>query len=80
MCGRIIKTEIQNKNCRGGRIDMIICKTCNISMQPVMSFSKDKHEKFCRCPKCYSETKHRKLQDEELDFGEELNKAIHKRK
>ena len=80
MCGRIIKTEIQNKNCRGGRIDMIICKTCNISMQPVMSFSKDKREKFCRCPKCYSETKHRKLQDEELDFGEELNKAIHKRK
>ena len=80
MCGRIIKTEIQNKNCRGGRIDMIICKTCNISMQQVMSFSKDKHEKFCRCSKCYSETKHRKLQDEELDFGEVLNKAIHKRK
>lgn len=59
---------------------MIICKTCNISMQPVMSFSKDKHEKFCRCPKCYSETKHKKLQDEELDFGEELSREIHKRK
>ena len=59
---------------------MIICRTCNISMQPVMSFSKDKHEKFCRCPRCYSETKHRKLQDEELDFGEVLDKEIHKRK
>ena len=53
---------------------------CNILMKPVMSFSKDKHEKFCRCPKCYCETKHRKLKNDELDFGEELNKAVHKRK
>lgn len=58
----------------------MICRTCNIPMQPVMSFSKDKHEKFDRCPKCFVETKHRKLQDEELDFGEVLNKAINKRK
>ena len=58
----------------------MICKDYNILMQPTMSFSKDKHEKFCRCPKCYSETKHRKLQDEELDFGEELSREIHKRK
>lgn len=53
---------------------------CNIQMQSVMSFSKDKHEKFDRCPKCYGETKHQKLRDGELNFGEELNKAIHKRK
>ena len=53
---------------------------CNTQMQPVMSFSKHKHEKFCRCPKCYSETKHRKLRDDELDFREVLNKEIHKRK
>ena len=53
---------------------------CNILMQPIMSFSKDKHEKFCRCPKCYYETKHKKLRDDELDFGQELNKAVHKRK
>ena len=59
---------------------MMICKDCYVPMVGVMSFSKDKHEKFSRCPKCYSETKHRKLQDEELDFGEVLNKAIHKRK
>lgn len=59
---------------------MIICTTCNIPMQPVMSFSKDKHEKFDRCPKCFGETKHKKLRDDELDFGEELNKAVHKRK
>ena len=59
---------------------MIICRTCNIPMQPVMSFSSDRHEKVDRCPKCYGETKHQKLRDGELNFGEELNKAIHKRK
>ena len=59
---------------------MIICRTCSIPMQPVMSFSKDKHEKFDRYPKCFGETKHKKLRDAELDFGEVLNKAINKRK
>ena len=59
---------------------MTICRDCNVPMIPVMSFSLDKHEKFNRCPKCFGETKHRKLRDEELNFGEELNKAIHKRK
>ena len=57
-----------------------MCKNCNTSMKHVMSFSKDKHEKFCRCPKCYSETKHRKLRDDELDFGEVLSREIYKRK
>ena len=57
---------------------MIICKTCNISMQPIISFSKDKHEKFDRCPKCFCETKHQKLKDEELDFGEVLHREISK--
>ena len=59
---------------------MMVCRDCCIPMQPVMSFSKDKHEKFCRCPKCRGETKHKKLRDAELDFGEVLNKAINKRK
>ena len=59
---------------------MQLCKYCYVRMVDVMSFSKDKHEKFCRCPKCFGETKHRKIQDEELDFVEVLNKAIHKRK
>lgn len=45
-----------------------------------MSFSNDKYEKFCRCPKCYSETKHRKFDNKELDFGEELDKATKNRK
>ena len=59
---------------------MIICRTCSIPMQPVMSFSKDKHEKFCRCPKCRGETKHQKLKNEKLDFGEVLHREISKRK
>lgn len=59
---------------------MIFCNNCYIPMQPIMSFSKDKHEKFCRCPKCYCETKYRKLRDDELDFGEVLSREIYKRK
>ena len=59
---------------------MIICKNCYTPMVGVMSFSKDKHEKFGRCLKCFGETEHRKLTDDELDFGEVLNKAINKRK
>ena len=59
---------------------MIICKDCYVPMIGVISFLKDKHEKFDRCPQCFGETKHRKLTDDELDFGEVLNKAIHKRK
>lgn len=61
---------------------MTICKDCNTPMQPVMSFSKDKHgrqnEKFSRCPKCHGETKHVKLRDDELTFGEVFNKELHK--
>lgn len=59
---------------------MIICRTCNIPMHPVMSFSKDKHEKFCRCQKCFGETKHRKLTDDDLNFGEVLSRELDKRK
>ena len=57
---------------------MIICRICSIPMQPVMSFSKDKHEKFDRCPKCFGETKHVKLRDDELTFGEVLHKELKK--
>ena len=58
--------------------DMTICRDCNTQMQPVMSFSKGKHEKFCRCPKCFGETKHKKIGDDELDFGEVLHKELKK--
>ena len=57
---------------------MTICRNCSIPMQPVMSFSKNKHEKFNRCPKCFGETKHVKLSDDELTFGEILYKELKK--
>ena len=57
---------------------MTICKDCYVPMQPVMSFSKDKHEKFDRCSKCFGETKHVKLRDDELTFGEVLHKELKK--
>ena len=63
---------------RKGVENMTICKDCNTPMHPIMSFSKDKHEKFCRCPKCYEETKHKKLRDDELTFGELLHKELRK--
>ena len=56
----------------------MICRDCNVPMQPVMSFSKDKHEKFDRCSKCFGETKHKKLREDDLGFGEVLDKEIHK--
>ena len=59
---------------------MIICKDCYFPMIGVMSFSKDKHEKFDCCPKYIGETKHRKNNDNELMFREVLSKEIHKRK
>ena len=58
----------------------MICKDCNVLMQPIMSFSKNKYEKFERCPKCFGETKHRILRDSELDFREVLSRELHKRK
>lgn len=59
---------------------MIICKDCYVPMIGVMSFSHDKHENFCRCPKCRCETKNRILRDSELDFGEVLSRELYKRK
>ena len=57
---------------------MQFCKDCNIRMKGVMSFSKYKHEKFDRYPKCFGETKHVKLRDDELTFGEILHKELKK--
>ncbi len=52
---------------------MQICSNCNTLMVGVMSFSRDKQERFCQCPKCKRETKHNLLRSSELDFGEVLN-------
>lgn len=57
---------------------MQFCKDCNIKMKGVVSFSNDKHEKFNKCPRCHCETRHVKLRDDELTFGEVLNKELKK--
>lgn len=64
---------------KGCVIIMIICKNCGIPMVGVMSFSKEKHERFCQCPKCHSESKRRKMNDDELSFGEYLFKEVKKK-
>ena len=59
---------------------MQYCMNCGNIMMGIMSFSKDKHERFCRCPKCCSETRHIKINDNELSFGEILHREIKKGK
>ena len=59
---------------------MQYCMNCGNIMMGVMSFSKDKHEKFCRCPKCMAETLHIKINDNELSFGDVLHREIKKGK
>lgn len=58
---------------------MTICKDCYIPMKNAMSFSKDKHEKFYRCPKCHSETRHVKLNDS-VSFGEVLHRELDRKR
>lgn len=57
---------------------MIFCKKCYVPMAGVMSFSNNKHEKFCQCLKCKMGTKHIPIKDSELDFGEILHRAMRK--
>lgn len=59
---------------------MQVCKRCYTQMVGVMSFSKDKHERFCRCPKCHGETKHQNIRDDDLDFADVLSKMANRRK
>ena len=59
---------------------MQLCKDCYVPMVGVISFSSDKHEKFDRCPKCRDETKHQRLRDDDLKFGEVLDKVTGKQK
>lgn len=57
---------------------MRFCRDCNIKMREVMSFSKDKNEKFNKCPSCYGETIHKKMKKN--DFDSILEIEIDKRK
>lgn len=59
---------------------MQICKKCKVKMANVVVFSRDRNERFCRCPKCHGETKHYKISDKELECEEVMCKEVHKRK
>lgn len=59
---------------------MTFCKSCFTPMVGVMSFSQERKERYYRCPKCKKETKHQKINDADLHFGEILRREIHKRK
>lgn len=50
-------------------------------MVEIMSFQpgeRNRHDRYCRCPKCYRETKHIKVMNSELSFGEYMNKELRK--
>lgn len=58
---------------------MVICKKCYTPMERTLSFLRDKKEKYYKCPRCRSETKHQKATDEDLNFKEELYRVSGKR-
>ncbi len=59
---------------------MQICQKCYIPMVGIMSFSKDKRERFYQCPKCKGETQHNALRNTELDFETILRNECAKQK
>lgn len=40
---------------------MVLCNNCQVMMIPTMSFSHNGNKKYCRCPRCYAETKKQRL-------------------
>ncbi len=50
-------------------------------MSEAISFrpgERNRHDEYCRCPKCYRETKRTKIMNSELTFGEYMDKEIQK--
>lgn len=50
------------------------CYFCNSKVVEVLSFSKNKKEKYFKCKKCRAETKHQQIKAEDLDFKVLLKK------
>ena len=55
---------------------MVLCNNCRVMMIPTMSFSQHGNKKYYRCPRCYAESRKYRLDNNELSFGEYLNKAV----
>lgn len=47
--------------------NMIFCRNCGSIMSEILSFSKDKRERYNKCNKCRNEKLKNKLTDKELD-------------
>ena len=50
-------------------------------MVEIMSFQpkeRNRHDRYCKCPKCKRETKRIKVMNSELSFGEYMNKELRK--
>lgn len=57
---------------------VILCEKRSMPIVGVMSFSKDRHERFSRCSKCREETNCIQIKDSELNFREILHRAMQK--
>jgi hypothetical protein len=57
---------------------MRIYKDCNVKMREVMSFSKEKRERFPKCPIYFDESEHKAI--EKNDFDEILKREIDNRR
>lgn len=60
---------------------MYMCDNCYIPMVSIISFQPNgngRHDRYCKCPKCCRETKHIKVNNSELSFGEYMSKEIQK--
>lgn len=60
---------------------MAICRNCLIPMVEIMSFQqgeRNRHDRYCKCLKCKRETKHVKVMNSELSFGEYINNELRK--
>lgn len=59
---------------------MMVCKKCLIPMVETMSFQSGERNRhgYCKYPKCKRETKHIKIINSELSFGEYVNKELQK--
>lgn len=54
---------------------MKICRNCGFKMEKILSFAPDCNSKFFRCSnlKCSAESRHEKITNHDLKFGESIH-------
>lgn len=60
----------------------MLCEHCKTIMKKVMRFERNKSYKLYKCPKCYSETKPKRIffSDEEISRNNTNTNKLHKKK